>query len=80
MWLYVNSFRVCVCVCVCVFDEIGTHTQTARSDRYPHTHRRYEFTYSHIRTLFITNVNQHSSSVTYGPGPPEDGFKGDRNM
>ena len=27
MWLYVNSFRlcVCVCVCVCVFVCVGTY-------------------------------------------------------
>jgi len=36
-------------------DQIGTHT---------HSHRRNELTYSHIPTLFITNVNQHSNSVT----------------
>jgi hypothetical protein len=36
-------------------DQIGIHT---------HTHRRNELTYSHIPTLFITNVNQHSNSVT----------------
>ena len=46
-------------VAVCQFihlDQIGIHTQT---------HRRNELAYSHITTLIITNVNQHSNSVTY---------------
>jgi len=63
----IHSVCVCVCVCVCAYlvksmswnpwhnlDQIGTHT---------HTHRRNELTYSHIPTLFITNVNQHFNSV-----------------
>jgi hypothetical protein len=36
------------------------HTHTTHT----HTDGRNEFTYSHIPTLFITNVNQHSNSVT----------------
>jgi hypothetical protein len=52
MWLYVNSFRLCVCVCVCVCVWV------------PLWSTRNEMTYSHILTLFITNVNQHSNSVT----------------
>jgi hypothetical protein len=64
MWLYVSSFRLCVClgvcVCVCVCVSVsGTYLQ-----RGTHTHKRNELTYSHITTLFITNVNQHSNSVT----------------
>jgi len=47
-------------VCVCVF--VGTYM--SRPDRYAHTNRRNELTYSHITTVFITNVNQHSNSVT----------------
>jgi len=48
MWLYVNSFGLCV----------GAYLV----ERY--RYERNELTYSHIPTLFITNLNQHSNSVT----------------
>ena len=62
MWLYVNSFRLCVFVCV----RVCTYLVETSFDQMvpPHTHRRNELTYSHIPTLFITNVNQHSNKVT----------------
>jgi uncharacterized alpha/beta hydrolase family protein len=62
MWLYVSSIRLCVCVCVGTY-LVETMSQS-QPDRYPHTHTQNELTYSHIPTLFVTNVNQHSNSVT----------------
>jgi len=46
---------ICIILVQTSLDQIGTHT---------HTHGRNELTYSHIPTLFKTNVNQHSNSVT----------------
>jgi len=66
----VCQFIPSVCVCVGTYlletiswndipwhslDRIGTHT---------HKHTQNILIYSHIPTLFITNVNQHSNSVT----------------
>jgi tryptophan-rich sensory protein len=51
----------------CPVQYMGTYlVETGQSppDSYPYTHRRNELTYSHITTLFITNVNQHSNSAT----------------
>ena len=45
MWMYVNSFRLCVCGYLSGRDYV-----------------------------------QFSNLAKYGHGPPEDGFKGDRNM
>jgi len=55
--------RACACVCGGGIYLVDTKP---RPDRYPHTHThtQNELTYSHIPTLFITNVNQHSNSVT----------------
>jgi hypothetical protein len=75
----IHSVRLCVCVCVCVWVPIWsrlrrghthtphthTHTHTpTHTHAHTHTHRRNELTYSHIPTLLMTNVNQHSNSVT----------------
>jgi hypothetical protein len=57
--LYVNSFRLCVYGYLSGIHKIGTHT---------HTHRWNELTYSHIPTLFVKNVKQHSNSVTWQSG------------
>jgi len=43
---------------------VDTYMVETRPDRYPHTQRRNELTCSHIPTLFITNANQNSDSVT----------------
>jgi hypothetical protein len=54
-------------------DQIGSYTHThihtpshthTHTHARTHSHRRNASTYSHIPTLFITNVNQHSNSAT----------------
>jgi len=68
-----KGVSVCGCmsihsVCVCVGTYLAETMSYFRPDMYPHTHtntqRRNELTYSHIPTLLLTNVNQHSNSVT----------------
>jgi hypothetical protein len=76
MWLYVNSFRLCVCVCVCVCVwGGGTYlVETgSRTDSYiqPHT----DTLYNKCKSTF-----QFSNLAKYGHGPLEDGFKGEQNM
>jgi hypothetical protein len=91
MWLYANSLRarararVYVCVCgvpiwlrLChgihdSLDHIGihTHTKTESTDIQPYT----DTLYNNCKSTF-----QFSNLAKYGHGPPEDGFKWDRNM
>jgi len=78
MWLYDNSFRpmracVCVrgCVCVCVCVRVRVRVCVCACARaYP-----VETLYNKCKSTF-----QFSNVAKYGHGPPEDGFKGDRNM
>jgi hypothetical protein len=74
MWLYVNSFRLCVCVSTYLVETMSwnvtvltrqarTHARTHNTHAQTHTQTQNELAYSHIPTLFITNVNQHFNSV-----------------
>ena len=79
MWLYVNSFRLRVCVCEYLSDQKNTHTLSLSLslslsewiDIEPHT----DTLYNKCKSTF-----QFSNLAKYGHGPPEDGFKGDRNI
>jgi hypothetical protein len=77
MWLYVNSFRLCVSVGTYLVGtslyQIGTHrhTQTELIHVQPHT----DTLYSKCKSAFL-----FSNVAKYGHGPPGDGFKRDRNM
>ena len=89
-----SIYFVCVCVCVCVstylveimswnsrhnLDQIGTHTNT-----HTHKHTQTEWIYiqPHTDTLYnkCKSTFQLSNLAKYGHWPPEDGFKGDRNI
>jgi len=76
MWLYFSSFHLCVCLCVCVCMCVCVCVCVCVCG-YPHTHRQ-----PHTDTLYnkCKSTFQFSNLATYGHGPPEDGFKGDRNM
>jgi len=55
LWNHPQEVHGCTLLGYWIGMLICTHT---------HTHRWNKLTYSHIPTLFITNVNQHSNSVT----------------
>jgi hypothetical protein len=66
-----------VCVWVPIWSRLCHQTHTR-------THRWNELTYSqpHTDTLYnkCKSTFQFSNLANYGHGPPENGFKGDRNM
>jgi len=68
MLIYI-CYKECWYVAVCQFIPSvcvwGYHlVETSLDQIGTHTHGWNELTYSHIPTLFITNVNQHSNLVT----------------
>ena len=68
MWLYNNSFRLCVCGYLSSFDHLPTHTQKELIVIQPHT----DTLYNKCKSTF-----QLSNLAKYSYGPSEDGFKGD---
>jgi hypothetical protein len=80
---------VCVCVCVGMCVCVCQSMTQSRPDRYPDTHTHththtdglnlHTATYPHYFNKYKSTF-QLSNLAKYGYGPPEDGFKGDRNM